>query len=66
MAEGRIILDFCHPDGEKYPNQRIMIVEINEYPYCIPYIQEKDRIILKTIYPDRRFKKFLKHGEKNE
>jgi len=66
MAEGKIILDFCHPDKEKYPNQRIMVVEINEYPYCVPYLLAKDEIILKTIYPDRRFKKFLKQGEKNE
>jgi hypothetical protein len=43
-----------------------MVIEINEYPYCVPYLQEKDKIILKTIYPDRRFKRFLKPGERNE
>jgi len=66
MAEEKIILDFSHPDAERYPNQRIMVIEINEYPYCVPYLKEKDKIILKTIYPDRRFKRFLKPGERNE
>jgi uncharacterized DUF497 family protein len=59
MGRGEIILDFKHPNTEKYPNQRIMIIEIDNYPYCVPYIQTKEEIVLKTIYPDRRFKKFI-------
>ena len=60
MSRGEIVLDFKHPNTERYPNQRIMVVEINNYPYCVPYIQTEKEIVLKTIYPDRRFKKFIK------
>ncbi|AEA33664.1 DUF4258 domain-containing protein [Hippea maritima] len=64
MAKGEILLDFEHPNKEKYPNQRIMVIELNGYPCCVPYIQTNDEIVLKTIFPDRRFKKLLKKGDK--
>ncbi len=59
MTEGKIILDFKHPNDKKYLNQRIMVTDINGYPYCVPYLKTKDEIVLKTIFPDRRFKKFI-------
>ncbi len=59
MTEGKIILDFKHPNDKKYLNQRIMVIDINGYPYCVPYLKTKDEIVLKTIFPDRRFKKFI-------
>ena len=43
-----------HPNQEKYPGQRIAIVEINEYAYLVPYVQEGDEIFLKTIIPSRK------------
>jgi len=64
IAEGEILLDFEHPNKSKYKNQRIMVLKINNYPYCIPYIMDKEKIVLKTIYPDRRFKYLLE--DKNE
>lgn len=39
-------------------NQKILIYEYENYPYCIPYVEEIDYIFLKTIYPDRT-KKYL-------
>ncbi len=60
MARGEILLDFEHPKKDKYPGQRIMVIEINGYPYCVLYLMTENEIVLKTIYPDRRFKKFLK------
>ncbi len=59
MTEGKIILDFKHPNDKKYLNQRIMVIDINGYSYCVPYLKTKDEIVLKTIFPDRRFKKFI-------
>ena len=63
MAKGEILLDFEHPDQKKYRDQRIMVIEINGYPYCVPYLKTEREIVLKTVYPDRRFKKFLKKEE---
>jgi len=65
IANEGILLDFKHPKIEKYPNQRIMVIAIDNYPYCIPYIMDDKEIVLKTIYPDRRFKKTLEHKNEN-
>jgi len=42
-----------------------MVISIENYPYCIPYIMSDTEIVLKTIYPDRRFKKLLEKSNEN-
>ena len=65
IASSGILLDFKHPKVEQYPNQRILVISIENYPYCIPYIMNDNEIVLKTIYPDRRFKKLLEAKDGN-
>ena len=60
-----ILLNFEHPNKEQYPNQKVMVVNINNYAYCVPYIIENDTWFLKTIYPSRKFK-YLIGGKENE
>ena len=43
-----------HPNPDKYPNQMIAIVRINDYAYLVPYIQTEEEIFLKTIIPSRK------------
>lgn len=57
IAENGVLLNFEHPNKEKYPDQKMLIVDINDYAYCIPYVIEEDGTwFLKTIYPSRKFK----------
>jgi len=42
-----------------------MIVNINNYPYAVPYLKNEDGFVLKTIYPDRRYKKLLEKNDEN-
>lgn len=44
-----------HPDKEKYPNQVLLIVEIEDYAYVVPCIIENDVYFLKTIFPGRKY-----------
>ncbi len=46
-----------HPNIKKYPNQVILLVNINDYIYAVPAIIKKDSIFLKTIYPSRKYTK---------
>ena len=65
IAENGVILNFEHPNKEKYPDQKMLIVDINDYAYCIPYVIEEDGTwFLKTIYPSRKFK-YLIGGKDN-
>ena len=59
ISNDLILYDVSHPNKEKYPNQRLMVVNINNYPYAVPYIKKENSFVLKTIYPDRRYKKLL-------
>jgi uncharacterized DUF497 family protein len=43
-----------HHNSIKYPNQKIIIVKIDNYAYQVPFVQEEDTIILKTVYASRK------------
>jgi uncharacterized DUF497 family protein len=38
IANDGILLDFKHPNAEQYPHQRIMVIAMENYPHCIPYV----------------------------
>ncbi|MBI2039647.1 BrnT family toxin [Candidatus Microgenomates bacterium] len=65
IEEGRVLDDFEHPNKKRYPNQRILVVEIDDYAYYVPYVEDEEKIFLKTIFPSRKAtKKYLYGGEK--
>ncbi len=46
---------YQHPNQDKYPNQMISVVAINNYAYLVPYIEKSNNeIFLKTIIPSRK------------
>jgi uncharacterized DUF497 family protein len=65
ISEKGILKYFDHPNKLKYPNQKILVVEINNYTYCVPHIIDNDneKIFLKTVIPNRKFMYLL---EKNK
>lgn len=63
IAENGILLNFDHPNKEKYPNQKVLVVNIDNYAYCVPYLVDGDIWFLKTIYPSRKFKYLLEGGK---
>lgn len=54
MERGDVLETIEHPNQEKYPNQKIAILNIDDYAYLIPYVQESEEIFLKTIIPSRK------------
>lgn len=38
----------------KHPNQKIFVVNINNYAYLVPFVEDKEKIFLKTIIPSRK------------
>ncbi len=66
IAKEGVLLDFQHPNSEVYPNQRIMVIAIDNYPHCIPYVIDGETYVLKTIFKDRRFKYLLEKNDENQ
>jgi uncharacterized DUF497 family protein len=63
IASGDLVDRLSHPNLSKYPNQKVFLVRIEDYIYSVPYIEDDDKIFLKTIIPNRNAtKKYF--GEK--
>lgn len=65
ISDNGILADYDHPNQQKYPMQRILVVNIHGYPHCVPYSLDGDTIEMKTVYPSRRLR-FLIKGETDE
>ena len=47
-----------------YPNQKIYVLEIENYAYIVPFVESENEIILKTAFPSRKYTK--RYGLKGE
>ena len=54
LQQESLLDDIEHPNKDRYPNQRMFVVDIDGYVYLIPYIESQDEIFLKTIIPSRK------------
>ena len=54
VERGDLLDDFTHPNQGKYPNQRILIVQIKGYAYIVPYVDTESEVFLKTIILSRK------------
>ena len=54
IESGGLIDTVDHPNPDKYPRQKVMVVEIENYAYLVPYVDEDDYYFLKTVIPSRK------------
>ncbi|BBO81246.1 hypothetical protein DSCO28_18120 [Desulfosarcina ovata subsp. sediminis] len=47
-----------------YPNQKIYILEIMNYAYIVPFVENENETFLKTAFPSRKYTK--RYGLKGE
>lgn len=69
IHEGSLIDVLEHPNRERYPNQRIYLVEHQDYVWAVPFVRDvaKGEIFLKTACPSRRYtKEYLKREDSDE
>lgn len=64
IQHGGLLDDIVHPNAKTYPNQRVFVVAIGNYVYLVPYVEDEEKIFLKTIIPSRKFTKLHLRGEK--
>lgn len=66
LQQGNLLDDIEHPNSNKYPHQRVFVVNINNYAYLVPYVEDEKEIFLKTIIPSRKATKQYIEGNNNE
>ena len=60
IEHDKLLAIINHPLPDKYPGQKIYIVEINHYAFLVPFVETDNEIFLKTIIPSRKAtKKYL-------
>ncbi|MFN8386415.1 MAG: BrnT family toxin [Anaerolineales bacterium] len=64
IEQGFLLDVLEHPNQEKYKGQQVFVVQMDEYAYLVPFIEDDREIFLKTIIPSRKAtKKYLKGSE---
>jgi len=63
IQQGEILDIVEHPTPEKYPNQRMFVLNIDEYVYLVPYVETREEVFLKTIIPSRKATKMYLGGK---
>ena len=54
IERGDLLDIVAHPNQEKYPTQQLLVVEINDYVYLVPFVENENGKFLKTIIPSRK------------
>lgn len=57
VEEGGLLDIVVHPSKEKYPNQKILVVKLQDYVYIVPYVEDDKKYFLKTVIPSREMTK---------
>lgn len=64
IERGNVLDVVAHPNKSKYPNQQIIVVEINGYAYLVPFVENDEGKFLKTIIPSRKATRDYLGGKK--
>ena len=64
IGAGGLLDILAHPNQDKYPCQRILVVAADDYAYLVPFVEDGDCFFLKTIIPSRKATRdYLREGE---
>ncbi|MGA2295999.1 MAG: toxin [FCB group bacterium] len=66
LDNGYLIDTIENPNQEKYTGQKMFVININEYIYLVPFVENETEIFLKTIMPSRKATKKYLEDKKNE
>jgi uncharacterized DUF497 family protein len=57
IANGNLLDVIRHPTQAKYCGQWVYVVEVENYVYLVPYVEDRESIFLKTLFPSRKYTK---------
>jgi uncharacterized DUF497 family protein len=66
ISEKRLLDVLPHHNPTKYPNQKLFIVQIRDYVYYVPFIENEVSIFLKNIIPSRKYQKKYSGSTKHD
>jgi len=63
VAHGGLLDTIEHPNQRRYAGQRIFNVKVEEYVCLVPFVEDDEAILLKTIMPSRKMTKQYLGGD---
>lgn len=66
IEEGKLLDVLEHHNKERYPNQWILIVQIETYAVCVPCLIKDESYFLKTIFPSRKYTQLYLKEKQND
>jgi len=66
IENGDVLAVFDHPNKEKYRNQIMIIVKVDNYAFSVPAVKDGDYWFLKTIIPSRKYTDQYIPGERRK
>lgn len=54
IEQGHVLDLLQHPNQERYPRQRVFVVDVGGYAYLVPFVEDEREVFLKTIIPSRK------------
>ena len=60
IQNGDVLDKIKHPNQKRYSGQHIYILDIDGYVYAVPFVEDKEKIFLKTVIPSRKLTKQYK------
>ncbi len=63
IEKGAVLDIIQHPNNQKYADQKIYVININEYVYLVPFVETDRSYFLKTVIPSRKMTKRYLRGD---
>ena len=54
IQNGGVLAVINHPNRDRYPNQNIIVLNVEGYVWLVPYVKVRGVRFLKTIVPSRK------------
>ena len=54
IDDGHLLDILIHHNPRRYPHQKIFVVAVSSYAYLVPFVEDEEKIFLKTIIPSRK------------
>ena len=54
IERGDVLDVLEHPNDERYPEQRLFVVAVDDTAYLVPFVESEEELFLKTIIPSRK------------
>ena len=54
IQNGGVLAVIRHPNQDRYPNQNVIVLNVEGYVWLVPYVKVRGVRFLKTIVPSRK------------